>query len=234
MKTPSGPARLYVDGDGPVRLVLGHGAGGGIEAPDLLAARAAACDLGLQVVRVEQPWRVRGARVAETPARLDAAWLAALAALPPLPCVLGGRSSGARVACRTAGRVAGVRGVLCLAFPLVPPGRTTDRSAELALPTVPRLIVQGERDAFGRPSPGEGVRVHLVPAADHAFAVRRRDGRTVEQVHEQVRGVVRAWLAELLAAFVGDAQPLPAQTLTAQTLTAQPPPVPPLPAQTLT
>lgn len=200
LDTPSGRARLHIDGDGPGRLVLGHGAGGGIDAPDVLAARDAGRDLGLQVVRVEQPWRVRGARVAEAPRRLDAAWLAALDALPPLPCVLGGRSSGARVACRTAAMGEDVRGVLCLAFPLAPPGRTADRSGELALPSVPRLVVQGERDAFGVPAAADGLLVEVVAGADHAFAVRRRDGRTAEQVLTQVRTVVRFWLSQTLPA----------------------------------
>jgi len=197
--TPAGVARLHVEGQGAARLVLGHGAGGGVDAPDLLAARDAARGLGLQVVRVEQPWRVRGARVAPAPARLDAAWLAALAALPPLPCVLGGRSSGARVACRTACLADDVRGVLCLAFPLVPPGGATSRAAELALPRVPRLVVQGERDAFGVPGPGDGVRVEVVAGADHAFAVRRRDGHTAGQVCARVGELVRDWLAQSLA-----------------------------------
>lgn len=197
--TPSGIARLHIDGAGRARLVLGHGAGGGVDAPDLLAARDAALGLGLQVVRVEQPWRVLGRRVAEAPARLDAAWLAALAALPPLPTVLGGRSAGARVACRTAGRVTDVRGVLCLAFPLAPPGATTDRNDELGLPVAPLLVVQGERDAFGMPSAAVGVRVEVVAGADHAFAVRRRDGRPPEQVYEQVRDLVGDWLAQLFA-----------------------------------
>lgn len=217
MATPSGPARLHVDGEGTSRFVLAHGAGGGADAPDLLAARDAGLALGLQVVRVEQPWRVRGARVAEAPVRLDAAWLAALATLlppptglpatrpaltGPVPTVLGGRSSGARVACRTASLVTAdglgdVRGVLCLAFPLRPPGRTADRSSELALPQVPRLVVQGERDAFGVPDASPGVRVERVAGADHGFGVRRRDGRSAEDVQAQVRDVVRDWLAEL-------------------------------------
>ena len=201
--TPSGPARLHVDGDGPVRLALGHGAGGGVDAPDLLVVREAALALGLQVVRVEQPWRVRGRKVAEAPPRLDAAWLAALAALPPRPCVLGGRSAGARVACRTAGSVPDVLGVLCLAFPLVPPGRTASRDAELDLPDVPRLVVQGARDAFGVPLERPGLRVHVVHGADHAFAVRRRDGRTAQDVAEELRATVTGWL-----------RTLPGQTLT--------------------
>ncbi len=199
-RTPSGDARLHTDGSGQAaRLVLGHGAGGGIDAPDLLAARDAALALGLQVVRVEQPWRVLDRRVAEAPPRLDAAWLAALATLPPLPTVVGGRSAGARVACRTAGQVGDVLGVLCLAFPLAPPGRTADRAHELALPVAPRLIVQGARDAFGVPSAADGLRVEVVAGADHAFAVRRRDGRTPAQVYQQVLALVGDWLAQLLA-----------------------------------
>ena len=196
--TVRGVARLHVDGAGPARLVLGHGAGGGPDAPDLLAARDAGLDLGLEVVRVEQPWRVKGRRVAEAPVHLDAAWLEAVTSLAPLPTVLGGRSSGARVACRTADRVPGTRGVLCLAFPLVPPGRGPGRGPELALPAVPRLVVQGERDAFGIPAPHPGVEVEVVSGADHSFGVRRRDGRTPAEVNAQVRAVVTGWLRQTL------------------------------------
>ena len=163
-------------------LVLGHGAGGGIEAPDLLAARAAALRLGLQVVRVEQPWRVRGRRVAEAPPRLDLAWLAVVRALVAPgagPLVVGGRSAGARVACRTADELDAC-GVLALAFPLVPPGRPgRSRAEELARPRVPRLVVQGGRDAFGVPPPAADVQVHVVRGADHGLRVRtpgRADG----------------------------------------------------------
>lgn len=193
-RSPHGPGRLHLDGDGPARLVLGHGAGGGVDAPDLLAARDAALSLGLSCVRVEQPWRVRGARVAEAPGRLDAAWLAALDRLDALPCVLGGRSAGARVACRTAAAVPQARAVLCLAFPLRPPGRPADRSAELALPPVPVHVVQGARDAFGVPAGA-----YVVAGADHAFAVRRADGRPRSEVLAEVERVVR----ELLAATPG-------------------------------
>lgn len=195
--TPVGTARLHVDGPEPASalLVLGHGAGGGVEAPDLQAARDAAVALGWSVVRVEQPWRVRGRRVAEAAPRLDQAWLAAVAALAPAPLlVLGGRSSGARVACRTA-EALGAAGVLLLAFPLVPPGRPDrSRAGELALPAVPRLVVQGSRDAFGVPEPAPGVRVEIVEGADHAFAVRRADGRTRADVLAQLGAAVTDWL----------------------------------------
>ena len=195
---PQGEARLHVDGSGPARLLLGHGAGGGVDAPDLLAARSAGLACGLEVVRVEQPWRVRGGRVAPAPPRLDEVWLGAVRSLRPLPSVVGGRSSGARVACRTAGELSKVRAVLCLAFPLVPPGRTASRAHELALPAVPRLVVQGERDAFGVPGPGPGVELHVVGGADHGFAVRRSDGRTARQVREEVQQVVERWLVRTL------------------------------------
>lgn len=181
--------------------MLGHGAGGGVQAPDLAAATDAALDHDLAVALVEQPWRVAGRRVAEAPARLDAAWLAVVHELArELPegagLVLGGRSAGARVACRTAPALA-ARAVLALAFPLVAPnGRS--RAAELALPDVPRLVVQGSRDAFGVPEPTGGVQVHVVEGADHGFAVRRRDGRTAGQVADEVRDAVGRWLGQTL------------------------------------
>ncbi len=200
ISTPIGPARAVLEGQpGAGRLVLGHGAGGGIEAPDLLAARAAALAAGVQVVRVEQPWRVAGRRIAEAPPRLDTAWTAVVHALPacPGPLLLGGRSAGARVACRTA-QALGADGVLALAFPLRWPGRPeNDRAHELLLPPCPRLVVQGGRDAFGVPAPSDGVEVHVVAGADHGFAVRRADGRTAAQVRAELEQVVREWLVRL-------------------------------------
>ena len=197
MPTPVGDARVLLEGaPGRGRLVLGHGAGGGVEAPDLRAARDAGLAAGQQVVRVEKPWRVAGRRIAEAPPRLDTAWRAVLEALGPAdgPLVVGGRSAGARVACRTAADV-GADAVLALAFPLVPPGRPDrSRAPELALPTVPRLVLQGARDAFGVPADGACVRVHVVAGADHAFAVRRRDGRDAAQVAAELVAVVGDWL----------------------------------------
>jgi len=198
--TQVGIARVRVEGppDGRGLLALGHGAGGGVEAPDLLAARDAAHACGLAVALVEQPWRVAGRRVAEAAPRLDLAWTAVLEALAPAgPLVLGGRSSGARVACRTATAL-GADAVLALAFPLEPPGSGRSRLEELRQPQVPRLVVQGDRDAFGCPRPERGVQVHRVPGADHGFAVRRRDGRTRAQVIQEVREAVRRWLAQTL------------------------------------
>jgi uncharacterized protein len=192
--TPHGPARLGIGraGDGRAVLALGHGAGGGFGAPDLRAAARAALEVGVHVALVEQPYRVAGRRAPAPAAQLDTAWLAAVAAvraaLPDLPLVTGGRSSGARVACRTADAARAVA-VLCLAFPVHPPGRPEkDRLAELAAPRVPVLVVQGERDPFGRPEPAPGRRVVLL-AGDHALKA-------------DVPGVaaaVRAWLPEVLA-----------------------------------
>lgn len=194
VQTARGIARLQVDGD--LRrglLVLGHGAGGGVEAIDLLAARDAGLAAGLSVVRVEQPWRVRGRRVAEPPAQLDAAWLdvgAWLRTSRPAGrlLVVGGRSAGARVACRTATEL-GATAVLCLAFPLAPSGRPErTRAHELALPGVPLLVVQGSRDAFGIP-----VGAVVVEGADHAFATRRGDPAAAPQIEL----LVRNWLLQL-------------------------------------
>ncbi len=215
VETPVGTARVWREGpQGRPLLVLGHGAGGrragepGSGGPvpaalttlDLLAARDAALAAGFAVVRVEQPWLVRGSPVAEAGPRLDEAWRAVLAALTDsaggrhAALVVGGRSSGSRVACRTAQEV-GATAVLALAFPLCPPGRP-DRSrlAELMRPDLPRLVLQGERDVFGCPPAAPGLQVHVVRGADHSFAVRRRDGRTSLEVAEQVRQVVGRWL----------------------------------------
>jgi predicted alpha/beta-hydrolase family hydrolase len=188
VETAVGPARTHTAGSGPGLLVLGHGAGGGVEALDLLAARDAALGLGWRVVRVEQPWRVRGRKVAEAPPRLDTAWIDVLAGLEGAPLVVGGRSAGARVACRTA-ELVGADAVLCLAFPLHPPGRPDKtRLPELQAVTVPLLVVQGDRDAFGVP---DGA--HLVPGADHGFKVARGH----EPAAPQVEAAVRDWLYRL-------------------------------------
>lgn len=159
--TPLGPAHVHrTDPPGAVlgTLVLGGGAGGSVTtAADLLAATTAGADAGWRVLRVEQPWRVAGGRIAPAPARLDLGWAAVLDALRAEgiltgALVLGGRSAGARVACRTAAEQGAV-GVLALAFPLHPPGRPEkSRAEELLGVPVPVLVVQGGTDAFGRPA----------------------------------------------------------------------------------
>ena len=181
--TPLGPARAHVTPEeGAVRgtLVLGHGAGGGVESADLVAVTAEAAGAGWRVVRVEQPWRVAGKRIAPAPARLDEGWSVVLASLRSEGVltgrlVLGGRSAGARVACRTA-VAEGAGAVLALAFPLHPPGRPErSRAAELTAAGVPLVVVQGETDAFGAPadvaavlSGRPGASVYAVPG-DHSL-----------------------------------------------------------------
>lgn len=186
--TVRGPARVHAAGSGDGLLVLGHGAGGGVDALDLVAAAQAALDLGWRVALVEQPWRLKGRKVAEAPPRLDEAWLDVLATLTGSPLVVGGRSAGARVACRTAGQV-GADGVLCLAFPLHPPGRPErSRLPELELVAVPLLVVQGTADAFGVP---DGA--HLVEGADHGFRVRKG----LPPAAPQIGAAVGVWLQAL-------------------------------------
>ena len=169
--TPHGTARAEIHDAPDARAVmaLGHGAGGGFGAADLVAARDAALAAGVTVVTIEQPYKVAGRRVAPTH-QLDAAWVVAVATvletrdLEALPLVFGGRSSGARVACRTASEFDRVVGVLCVAFPEHPPGRPEkSRLAELDGVAVPVLVVQGERDPFGRPPEAPGREVVVVP-----------------------------------------------------------------------
>jgi predicted alpha/beta-hydrolase family hydrolase len=178
--TPLGPAQVFTDGpDGAVAgtLVLGGGAGGGVDAPDLAAVTEAAAGAGWRVLRIEQPWRVAGRRIAPAPASLDLGWATVLDDLRARgeltgPLVLGGRSAGARVACRSAAEQ-GAAGVLALAFPLHPPGRSErSRAPELTAVAVPVLVVQGERDPFGGPADvaaaAPGATVHGVPG-DHGL-----------------------------------------------------------------
>jgi uncharacterized protein len=149
-------------------VVLGHGAGGGVGARDLGAATAAALEAGWSVALVEQPYRVAGRRSPAPAAQLDAAWIAVVeslreTSLEQLRLVTGGRSSGARVACRTAAQT-GAAGVVCLAFPVHPPGRPEKtRLAELDAAGVPVLVVQGVSDPFGMPPRRKGRRVVKVP-----------------------------------------------------------------------
>jgi len=196
--TPHGPARAHAQLVEQPRaaLVLGHGAGGGVTARDLVAAGEAALEHRVSVVLVEQPYRVVGRRSPAPAAQLDTAWRAVVEALREretrgLPLVVGGRSSGARVACRTAGDV-GAAGVLCLAFPLVPPARRSGaqpagRLPELDAVAVPVLVVQGANDRFGIP-PAAPRRTVVVVPGDHAL----RSGLG------ELRAAVGAWLGEVV------------------------------------
>jgi predicted alpha/beta-hydrolase family hydrolase len=161
IETPKGPARAHLHpAEKPVgALVLGHGAGGSVDAPDLVAVTGAAREQGFTVALVEQPYRVAGRKSSPPPANLDAAWVPVIehlreGELRDLPLIAGGRSAGARVACRTAAD-SGAVAVLCLAFPLHPPGKPEKtRQDELDAVEVPTLIVQGESDPFGMPKAG--------------------------------------------------------------------------------
>lgn len=167
----------WVDLDRPKNAVglvaLTHGAGGGVATKDVLAVRAALLDAGLAVALITQPFRVAGRRTPPAPGPQDAAWEALLRALRKrrglagLPLFVGGRSNGARVACRTADTLGAV-GVVALAFPLHPPGRPErSRLDELELPSCPVFVVQGDRDPFGMPPPASQRRVEVIAGADH-------------------------------------------------------------------
>jgi uncharacterized protein len=170
IETPHGYARAHVDvADDPKGAVaLGHGAGGGVAARDLVAVRDVALSIGCSVALVEQPYRVAGRRSPAPARQLDAAWTAVVerlrtGVLGGVPLVVGGRSAGARVACRTVAST-GAIAVLCLAFPLHPPGRPANtRQSELDAVAVPVLVVQGASDPFGMPAGGEGRSVVTVP-----------------------------------------------------------------------
>jgi uncharacterized protein len=167
VNTPSGPARAHLHAVARARalLVLGHGAGGGVGARDLVKATKAANEAGATVALVEQPYSVAGRRSQAPAPQLDAAWIAAIEQLDfqRLPLITGGRSAGARVACRTVDET-NARGVLCLAFPLHPPGRPDkSRLPELEAVRIPVLIVQGRSDPFGMPPAGPDREIVTVP-----------------------------------------------------------------------
>jgi len=219
--TPHGTARLHIDRGtsaapgssttAPVAtLVLGHGAGRGGDSPDLEALAEALPAQGITVVRIEQPWHVAGRKVAGRPAVLDEATRACLDGLAPLlqqrgldaagPLVVGGRSAGARVACRLASSVGAV-GCLALAFPLHPPGKPDKtRLPELLGAGVPTFVVQGERDAFGGPAAfPEHVDLTVVPEADHGFRVGNRAVLSQADTYDLVVEAVVEWVTARVA-----------------------------------
>jgi predicted alpha/beta-hydrolase family hydrolase len=182
--TPRGPARVDLDEGERLLLVLTHGSAGTVDAPDLLAVRDAALKLGVAVARVTQPFRLAGARAPGSPGRQDEAWLAVVAELrarmPGLPLVQGGRSNGARVACRTA-RAAGAVSVVALAFPLHPPGKPErSRADELRAAGVDVLAVSGDRDPFGIPDAADATR--LVVLAGEGHDLKKEPARVGEVV----------------------------------------------------
>lgn len=212
--TPAGEARItwYPAARPRLLIALGHGAGGGIGARDLQALAAELPAHGVSIALVEQPWRVAGKKVAPAPKTLDVAWRAVWPTLlkPGLPVIAGGRSAGARVACRTAAEL-GAHGVLALSFPLHPGSRLrsnragTDgrpqksRKDELLGAGVSTLVVQGGNDPFGRPGqfPPGTFELAEVPSADHGFAVPKRAAISQEEALKIITDTVAGWTARL-------------------------------------
>ena len=195
ISTGAGPAQVTIDAPAKPAflLVMTHGAAGGVDSKDLLAVRDAGVALNGTVARVLQPYRVRGARAPGSPDRQDAAWLEIIAALrrkyPGIPLVQGGRSNGARVACRTAS-AARARAVVALAFPLHPPGRPEQsRAGELRAAGTDVLVINGERDPFGIPDRADATRVIVLPGETHALT----------RNPAAVGAAVSSWLGDLLA-----------------------------------
>jgi uncharacterized protein len=205
--TPHGLARVHLHSVAEPRaaLVLGHGAAGGVTSRDLVTATDVAVSEGVSVALVEQPYRVAGRRSPAPAPRLDAAWTAVVehlvaGELRGLPLVVGGRSLGARVACRTAAGTGAV-GVLCLAFPLQPPRAAQSRLSELDEVTVPTLVVQGSRDPFGIP-PATARRTVVQVPGDHGLKTDL----------EAVAAAVRGWLPGVVAAVAEWRAATPAET----------------------
>jgi uncharacterized protein len=215
--TPQGPGKLYVDpAEQPSSLlVLGHGAGGGVAAADLELLAKSLPAFGTTVVRFEQPWRTAGRTAGASPPKLDEAWRAALGWLAEqewaqYPLLTGGRSAGARVACRTASDTNPVA-MVCLAFPLHLPGRPEkSRVAELLAPTAPRLILQGTKDSFGTPGEirtaigtAEGIKLVELPGADHGYRI----GKASDFTAADLRVTVVTEVSRFIAAVAGISTP---------------------------
>ncbi|WP_420878331.1 alpha/beta family hydrolase [Streptomyces sporangiiformans] len=203
VETDAGTARVTWHRAKKARLVLAlsHGAGGGIEARDLRALAAELPAHGVTVALVEQPWRVAGKKLAPAPKTLDVGWRGIWPALarPGVPVVAGGRSAGARVACRTAAEL-GARAVVALGFPLHPPGKPEkSRAGELLGAGVPTLVVQGGNDPFGKPEefPDGAYDLVEVPYGDHGFAVPKRAEIGQDEALKVLTDGVVKWLSSL-------------------------------------
>ena len=196
IETAAGPARVAIaepPGDPAFLLVLTHGSGGTPDTADVLAVRDAGLALGAVTALVTQPYVVRGAKAPGSAMRQDAAWAQIVAALrtryPGLPLIQGGRSNGARVACRTA-PIVGARGVIALAFPLHPPGQPArSRADELASAGTEVLVLNGDRDPFGMPEAGAGARVVALPGETHALS----------RNPVAIGAIASGWIREVLA-----------------------------------
>ncbi len=223
IETPDGPAQAHVHavahGSPRATLVLGHGIGRGVDAPDLVAIAAELPQDGIDVVLIEQPWHVRGARIGGRPEILDTAWQACLKDLRGRGIgvrrlVVGGRSAGARVACRTADEV-GPDALLLLAFPVHAVGRALTQG-DGKLPELlaaaggrPTVVVQGSADRMGSPEEiadgladsGIIARVVPVPWADHSFSVPKRAPVTPQQALDLVVRAARATALRLVTDY---------------------------------
>jgi uncharacterized protein len=198
VRTPHGDAVLHADRSRhPVAtLVLGHGAGRGVDSPDLVALAGALPRQGVSVFRIQQPWHLAGKKVAWRPELLDEATVACVNAIRVrTPMVLGGRSAGARVACRLAQELGAV-GCLALSFPLHPPGRPeSSRLPELLGSSVPTLVIQGERDAFGGPDEfPPTVELTTIPEADHGLKVPKRALLSADETLALIVEAVVEWV----------------------------------------
>lgn len=201
INTVAGPARVELDDVTAPKflLVLTHGAGGGVASADLMAARRAGLDTGGTVARVLQAYRVAGASAPGSAQRQDAAWLDVITALrashPGVPVIQGGRSNGARVACRTA-RAAGAAAVIALAFPLHPPGKADvpekSRAGELRSVGVPVLVINGDRDPFGVPDAADADRLVVLKGETHTLSKQRA----------AIASAITSWLNERILAGV--------------------------------
>lgn len=212
LETPQGEGRLLLhpaEGEPAALLLLSHGAGNGIETHELQALARFLPDVGVTVALFEQPWRRAGRKLATAPATLDTALAVAATHLreehPGVPLVVGGRSAGARSACRSAEAV-GASGVLALAFPLHPPGKPEKSRVEELLATgVPTLVLQGEKDTFGRPDEfPEDVDLCVVPDSDHSFKVAKT---AVTSQEEALAVLVEATLEWVLREGAGASAP---------------------------
>jgi len=201
--TPHGEGRLhsYRSRTPIATLLLSHGAGRGVDTPDLQALADHLPRQGISVHLFDQPWVVAGRKVASPPATLDAGFTAAANQIRTrTPLVVGGRSAGARSAARTA-RNLGARGLLALAFPLHPPGHPEkSRVDEISHAGVTTLVVQGERDTFGRPDefPG-GLDLAVVPEADHSFKVPKRGSISQDDAVAIIVEAVLEWVVREIA-----------------------------------
>ncbi|MFX0574151.1 alpha/beta family hydrolase [Nocardia nepalensis] len=194
IETSAGPAEIELDKPRKAAflLLLTHGSGGGVDAKDLLAVRDRAYELGGAVARVMQPYRVAGRRAPGSAVKQDEAWLEIVADLRKrvknVPLIQGGRSNGARVACRTA-VAARARGVIALSFPLHPPGKPekTRRDELLAAGDIEVVVINGGNDPFGIPAPSDATEVHAIPGQPHSF----RSG--FDQIAETVTPWLQRW-----------------------------------------